>query len=170
MVRYRCCGLLLLTVSALVAQDQTKADIPSKAEIVELLDKADQKISAYEDAVKAAKPVLEEIGQGSITNPMEGASTARTFIKTLRRDGPSAYALVGLLATLDDMSFRAANAGVVLVKMARGRPSVEKAFLLITNSGAACNDIAELIYHATMRLIWAEEEILGMHGQFSNKK
>jgi hypothetical protein len=31
---------------------------------------------------------------------------------------------------------------------------------LLSAAGAACNDIAELIFHATMRLISAEEAVL----------
>jgi hypothetical protein len=97
--------------------------MPSKSEIFELLDKADQKISGFEVAVKGAKPNLDGIDAKLSKNYLDAASTAHLMIQTLHKNGPSAYGLVGLLATLDDLSLDAANAGVQLLsRRAMGDP------------------------------------------------
>jgi hypothetical protein len=52
--------LLALFATAAMAQP---ADMPSKAEILELLNKADQKVSEFERSLRAAKPRLEKADQ-----------------------------------------------------------------------------------------------------------
>jgi hypothetical protein len=45
-------------------------------------------------------------------------------------------------------------------KGAKPDPNVRSDVLTLSAAGTACNDIAELIFHATMRLIAAEETAL----------
>jgi hypothetical protein len=158
-----CFGLLLLSGFPSAALGQTESSMPSKDEIFELLDKADQKISIFEDAVRSAKPKLDGIDQQISKNYLDAASTSHVMIRALHKNGPSAHALVGLLATIDDLSLDAANASVKLLDPTRGQPpdgSVVASVILLSSSGAACNDIAELIMHATLRLIHVEEELI----------
>jgi hypothetical protein len=74
-----------------------------------------------------------------------------------------------LLATLDDLSLDAANGslqlmGLYAATITKGTASDGDAILAImsrlSNSGAACNDIAELIFNATLRMITTEEDVL----------
>jgi hypothetical protein len=147
---------------------QAQTSLPSKEEISELLSKADQKISSFEIAVKNAKPYIDEINPQLATNYLDAASTAHTMILALGKNGPSAYRLVGLLTTLDDLSLDAANASVRLLRMDEeyvikgGKPNAKafEAVVGLTAAGTGCNDIAELIMHATMRYIRAEEDTL----------
>ena len=78
------------------------------------------------------------------------------------------YSLVGILATLDDLSLDAASGNTFLLaadrdRVAKGATSdmgTRSAVLALSSAGTSCNDIAELIFHATMRLIAAEETAL----------
>jgi hypothetical protein len=163
--------LLGLGCSAAFAQDkpidQTK--MPSKEEISELVTKADEKVSSFEDAVKHAKPYLDKINPKFAPNYLDGASTAHTIIQKLQKNGPSAYGLVSLLATLDDLDLDGSTASVQLLRtdeeqVTRGKqPDVGslRSVILLSNSSTACNDIAELIMHATLRFVDVEEQILG---------
>lgn len=156
-------GTLLLAVFAGAALGQSGSSLPSKDEIFELLDKADQKISAFENAVKSSRPKLDEIDRKLSGNYLDATSTAHTMIQALHKSGPSGYGLVSLLATLDDLSLDAANASVKLLYATKaGQPNAEAvaAVILLGNSGTACNDIAELLMHATLRYIHVEEEVL----------
>ena len=118
--------------------------------------------------VKNAKPYLDKINPKLATNYLDGASTARTIIQKLQKNGPSAYGLVSLLATLDDLSLDAATASVHLLRtdeeqVTRGKqPDVGSlsSVIVLGTAGTACNDIAELIMHATLRLVNVEEQII----------
>ncbi len=76
--------------------------------------------------------------------------------------------LVGVLTTLDDLSLDAANGTAFLLaadedRVAKGATpdtGTRGAVLALSSAGTSCNDIAELIFHATMRLIAAEETAL----------
>jgi hypothetical protein len=52
--------LLLLSVSAIPAFCQTGTSMPSNDEILELVAKAEQKVSSFENAVKGVKPDLDK--------------------------------------------------------------------------------------------------------------
>ena len=118
----------LLLVFAGVVLGQTETSIPSKDEVFGLLDKADQKISAFEDVVKSSRPKLDEIDRRLATNYLDATSTAHTMVQTMHKNGPSGYGLVGLWATLDDLSLDAANASVKLLYPTKARqPSGEVA-------------------------------------------
>jgi len=153
------CAVMASTVFSVLALGQSKSSLPSKDEIFELLSKANEKISGFEEAVRTVRPVLDKIDPKLSKNYLDAASTAHLLIKKMNANGPSAYRLVGLLATIDDLSRQAANASVFLLMNNPSQGSVPFVMTL-TASGTACNDIAELIMHATLRFIQAEEEII----------
>jgi hypothetical protein len=146
--------------------DQTS--MPSNEEISELIAKADEKVSSFEEAVKNAKPYLDKINPKLVTNYLDGASAAHTIIQSMKKNGPSSYGLVSLLATLDDLALNAATASVHLLRtdeedvMKGKQPDVGplSSVLLLNTSSTACNDISELILHATLRYVRVEEQAL----------
>ena len=78
--------------------------MPSKEEITELLNKADEKVSSFEEAMKNAKPYLDKIDTKAATTDLDAAATAHTIVESMHKNGSSAYGLVSLLATFDDLS------------------------------------------------------------------
>src|ERR1700733_4284400 len=109
--------VLLLSVFVLGQNKSVdQGSMPSKEEVSELIAKADEKVSSFEDAVKNAKPYLDRVNPKLVTNYLDGASAARTIIRNLQKNGPSAYGLVSLLATLDDLSLDASTASVQLLR------------------------------------------------------
>jgi hypothetical protein len=111
-------SVLLLSVFVLGQNKPVdQGSMPSKEEVSELVAKADEKVSSFEEAVKNAKPHLDKINPKLVTNYLDGASTAHTIIRNLQNNGPSAYGLVSLLATLDDLSLDASTASVQLLRI-----------------------------------------------------
>lgn len=158
-------ALLLLVVSAVAAVGQTGTSMPSNDEILELMSKAEEKVGGFEKAVKGVKPDLDKVDPQLSTNYLDSASAACTIIVTIRKNGPSAYALVGLVTTLDDMTLDAATATVQLLLLGinSGRTGAAKlgVFLVpLMTSKNECNDMSELIMHATSRYIQTEEDVL----------
>ncbi|HEY4740716.1 MAG TPA: hypothetical protein VIH76_08995 [Candidatus Acidoferrales bacterium] len=147
-----------------------QATMPSDEEISELLAKADEKVSVFEQAVRLAKPFLDKIDTKYATNYLDAASTAHYLIQATNKNGTSAYRLVGVLTTLDDLSYDAATGSVFLMGMNAGHTEQGKspdlaaqgALITLTASGTACNDIAALLMHATLRFVDVEEKLLGM--------
>ena len=167
MVRHALFGFALIgAVFATSAIGQTETNAPSGAELSELVSKADQKISGFESAVKSAKPHLDKIDSKLFVNYSDAASTAHVLVQTLQKNGSSAEGLVLLLTTLDDLSLNAATANTQLLNMdeasvANGQKpnsAVLQTIVSLNAAGTACSDIAELIMHATVRLIHAEEQ------------
>jgi hypothetical protein len=80
--------------------------------------------------------------------------------KTLESKGASAYGLVALIATLDDISLNASKIALVL---AVGPPDsgTQARLLSILSTGDAVNDISELLMHAALRFIKVEEDLIG---------
>ncbi len=132
--------------------------MPSEKEFSELLAKADEKVSTFEAAVKSAKARLDKVNAKYAANYLDAAATAHLLISKTIKNGPTAYGLVGVLTTLDDLSLDAANGNVFLLAGDQGQTTPE--VFALSAAGTSCNDIAELIFHATMRLIAAEETAL----------
>ena len=166
--------LLAVLILAVASAAQTTPastqpiSMPSNAEIGELLSKADQKVTGFEEAVKLAKPHLDKTNPRLSSNYLDAAATAHKLIESTQKNGTSAYRLVGLLATLDDLSLDAANASVLLLRddeeqLMKGKQPGAAALssvVALNNAGAAVNDISELLMHATLRFIDAEEQVL----------
>lgn len=62
-----------------------QGSMPSKEEVSELVAKADEKVSSFEEAVKHARPYLDKINPKFATNYLDGASTAHTIIHNLKK-------------------------------------------------------------------------------------
>ncbi len=138
---------------------ELQRSMPSEREFSELLSKADEKISVFEAAVKNAKASLDKINPKYSANYLDAAATAHLLISKAIKNGFTAYSLVGILTTLDDLSLDAATGVSFLLAAGQGRTTSE--ILALSGAGTSCNDIAELLFHATMRLIAAEETALG---------
>jgi hypothetical protein len=148
-----------------------QASMPSQEELSELLAKADENVSNFENAVRNAKPQLDKIDTKYATNYLDAASTAHLLIGATNKNGPSAYRLIGVLATLDDLSLDAASGSAFLLgadedrvvsKGAAPDMGTRSDLLTLTAAGKACNDIAELLLHATLRFVNVEEQTLNM--------
>jgi hypothetical protein len=155
-------AVFLLAGRPCLAQDNS---FPSKEEISELAHKADEKVTAFEQAVRTAKPFMPE---ERFKIDMDTASTAHLLIGTLIKNGPSAYRLVALVITLDDVVIDADLSSQEILKTGLSAASTGKAVsmdslgavIVLNTAATACDDISELIGHATLRLISAEEKIL----------
>jgi hypothetical protein len=156
------------TTSSKDAISEMQRNMPSEKEFSELLAKADEKVSTFEAAVKNAKPGLDKIDTKYARNYLDAGATAHLLISKTIKNGATAYNLVGILTTLDDLSLDAANGTAFLLaadgdRVAKGAPhdtGTRDAVVALSSAGTSCNDIAELIFHATMRLIAAEETAL----------
>jgi hypothetical protein len=155
---------LWLSLSASAQQS-----MPSKEEISELLNKATEKVAVFEKAVQVAKPYLDQTNPKLASNYSDAASTAHKLIQATLSNGPTAYRLVGILATLDDLNADAANGSVQILakreeRTAQGHKSDAgdiAAVTALTSAGTGVADVSELLMHATLRFVNAEEELLG---------
>ena len=144
---------------------ELQRSMPSEKEFSELLAKAEEKVSAFEAAVKNSKPLLDKIDTKFATQYLDAAATAHESISQTLKNGPSAYSLVSVLTMLNDLSRQAANGAVLLLGADefQGKPlstATRLAVFALNTAGTACNDIAAQILDATMRLIAAEETAL----------
>ena len=159
------CCVVLLGVLAGGGWGQTGTSIPSKDEIFELLSKANEKVSSFEMAVRLVKTDLDKVDPKLSGNYLNAASAAHTIIDGIKKNGLSAYSMVALVSTMDDLSLDAATASVqlLLLKMQQQGQTVSglDSIVLLMTSKNECNDIGELIMHATLRYIHGEEELLG---------
>jgi hypothetical protein len=155
--------------------DNSTASMPSADEINELLSKADEYIVSYRATFKNAKATLDRSpAPGFDTKSEELCSQATQISAAIRQNGPSAYALVGLIGVLDDMTLNAARASAVsmVVGLQRGTPEQKHQAAQdmqdLAQAEKNCYDISELILHPTMRLIAIEEKLL--HSISENQK
>jgi hypothetical protein len=157
----------VITLGALIAFScwaQTKAEPPSKEEISELLAKADEKVTLFDEAVQRVKQDLEKQQPDLLRKDFNAATGAHRIIRGLQSDGPSAYGLVGLIATLDDVTLNAAKTATGLLLANNGTIKSTETQAKLTLLWSAQNgvyDISELIMHATLRLVQVEEDLLG---------
>ena len=103
---------VLFSPLALFAQNS----MPSKEELGELLSKASQKITGFQEAVLSAKTYLDQQDPKLVPNYMDTAKTAQEAIKIAQKEGASAYRLVAVLSLLDDMTVDAANGSFWLMQ------------------------------------------------------
>ena len=158
------CVVFLFLHYTVSGQSQTGTSMPSNDEIFELLAKAEEKVSAFESGLKSIKTDLDKADPKSSPKYLDAATAAHKIIKDIRKNGPSAYALVGLVTTLDDLSLDAATASITLLlfQIKSGQTENSGLWFLVPllTSKNDCTDISELIMHATLRLIRTEEDIL----------
>jgi hypothetical protein len=119
----------------------------------------------FEQALQAAKPLLDD---GVFQNHSNAAAEAHKIIRALDKNGPTVYALVALITTLDDLVIDArvdmTNILITMVNFQAGGKTVPSAAISMVNgleTAATANyDICELIGHATLRFVKAEETLI----------
>jgi hypothetical protein len=84
-------ALLLLSISVVRAFSQTGMSMPSNDEILELLAKAEQKVSGFENAVKGVRPDLDKADPELSKKYVDAGAAAHVIILSIRKNGPSAY-------------------------------------------------------------------------------
>jgi hypothetical protein len=137
---------------------------PSNDEVLELVAKAEQKVAGFESAIKSVRSDLDRADPKLSKMYTDAAAAARVIIVGIRKNGSSAYSLTSLVTTLDDLSLDAATASVqlLLLRIQSGQATTNRLDFLVPlmTSKNECNDISELLTHATLRLIHTEEEVL----------
>src|SRR5579875_152386 len=97
------------------------ASMPSNEEIGDLLSKTSEYVDTYRQTFATAKPLLAKAPTpGFYEKATELSKQAYTVITAIRKNGPSAYALVGLVTILDDMSLNATRAYAVTMVVTMG--------------------------------------------------
>lgn len=152
------------------AAEKAAKDMPSAAEIAELLIKAGEKVAVFRMVVNSAKPQLDDTKPGLAAKYADTAATAETIIADLRANGPSGYGLVMLVAVLQNLSLHAEDASTRLLlldelRVSRGQPSEYAALRplpLLDAAGKECYDVSQLLLDATLRHVAAEETTLRM--------
>ena len=141
--------------------------MPSNEEIGDLLSKASEYVDTYRQTFGSARPSLAKAPTpGLYEKGMELSKQADSVIAANRKNGPSAYALVGLVSILDDMSLNATRAYAVTMVVALGETRSDlkshemEDIQSLAQAGKNCDDISELLLHATLRLIAVEERTL----------
>jgi hypothetical protein len=158
--------LHLMSTSGEVAQSSKVPSLPSDEEIGELLDKASEYVLTYHQTFTNTKQSLDRAATpGFFAKGVELSSQASDAIAAIKKNGPSAYALVGLIAILDDMSLNAARASAVTMIVALQNKTDPKNhamedFQNLAQAEKNCYDISELLLHATLRYIAVEENAL----------
>jgi hypothetical protein len=158
----RCLIPAIVLFPILASAQGVKPTAPSTEEISELVDKAEEKVTSFEDAVRRVKPVLESQQTDLLTKNTSAAENAHKLIRGLQRNGPSAYSLVALIATLDDISLNASRTATLVIMSKPNEIGAETQgrLTLLWNAQNSCSDISELILRATLRLIQSEESKL----------
>ena len=148
-------------------QGAPSAAMPSEAEIGELISKASEYVDTYRRTFTNTKASLDKAPPpGFYEKAMEECADASRVISAIKKNGSTAVALVSLIAILDDMSLNGARASAATMMVAvsedRGNPSnhAMQDFQEIAQAEKNCYDISELLLHATIRYISAEENAL----------
>lgn len=151
------------------SSDRATPSMPSTEEINELLSKASEYVSEYQTTFKNAKPTLDKaptLGFNERSDQL--CSRADLIIASIKKNGPTAEALVGLISILDDLSLNGARASSVAMIVAMkdassnsGRQALQDVQSL-AQAEKNCYDISELILHPTLRLIAVEEKTLSI--------
>jgi hypothetical protein len=177
--RIICCALLWvpmaqaqngITKPSLKPDDtpqHTASNLPSEAEIGELLDKASEFIANYQRAFTNAKPILSKAPSDFYDKKSDLPARANEVIASIKTNGSTAYRLVGLISMLDDMSLTASRASLQVAVLGIKDSSESKVnahwqtdMVAVAQAGQSCYDISELLLHATLRYIAVEEAAL----------
>jgi hypothetical protein len=143
-------------------QQTDQPPIPSKEEVTALLNQADTAVLAFDKALAGAKPALDKQDAGLFQKYTQAAKTTKEVIQALEETSPSAYGLVGLITTLDDVTLNASRAAMVIL-LGRGATGDKEADRMVGELGSAqngCYEASERITSATLRLIKVEEKVL----------
>jgi len=155
---------LLLVAVAFPILAQDASSMPSVDEINELVAKAEQKIDGFEATMKSLRADIDKVDQKTVPNGLNVVNSARTITTKIKSNGPTAYSLVTLVVTLDDISLNAASAALELMVMHSDAGDLQKTantFVApLMASKNECSDISELIVHVALRLIKNEENLI----------
>lgn len=132
---------------------------------MELANKADEKVADFQAVLKKAAPYLDK---HTVQTDEDAVNTTRYIIEAIRKKGADAYVLVSLLSALDDLSLDASRASLsVLVaytqNSSKGDTTNNSAIMSVmelSDSVKSLSDISELLLHATLRYVAAEENTL----------
>jgi hypothetical protein len=145
----------------------TASGLPSDEEIGELLNKASEYVDTYRQTFASARPSLAKAPTpGFYEKGVELSKQADGAIAALRKNGYSAYTLVGLISILDDMSLNGARASAATMIVALGEDRSNSKnhavsdFQNLAQAEKNCYDISDLLLHPTLRLIAVEEQML----------
>lgn len=152
----------LCLVSAPAAQ---AGQMPSKIEVNQLVDKTAEKLNGLEKSLRAIKPLLDKVDPAAFQQDMDACDAGLAAVSAIRKNGPSAYALVGLISILDDLKVDTiaslpalANEATKLDPNARLVAVADISGFI--QGGNACYDMSELLLHTTLRYISVEESLL----------
>jgi hypothetical protein len=159
-----------------VSERNPMADIPSEAEVGELTAKAAEKVETFQKTLDAIRPFLDKADPSAYKKDENAVEAARSILAALKKNGRSAYGLVSLLTTLDDLDLDATqDSQAILIfgtrAMSDGRQppdGMTTAVLMLTSAASSLYDISELVMHATLRFVGGEEAVLAQ--VFSDKK
>jgi len=162
---FKCLALLLLLATPIAQTKQQLRTMPSSAEILELANKADEKVKVFEKALKASAPYLDK---DTVQTDQSAADGAHTLINTIRKNGPSMYGLVGLLSTLDDLTLDASRASrAIILAMSQNSLKINSqndpptmTVMALMESENSLYDISDLLLHVTLRYAAAENDVL----------
>lgn len=149
----------------LAQTEQQLHTLPSSAEILELANKADEKVQGFEKVLKASAPYLDK---DTIQTDQDAANNAHTLIRAIRKNGPSTYGVVALLSTLDDLTLDASRASrVVILAMSQNslknnspNSSPAVTVMALVESENSLYDISDLLLHVTLRYAAAEDDLI----------
>ena len=144
------------------------ADMPSEAEVGELTAKAAEKVETFQKTLDSIKPYLDKADPSAYGKDENAVAGARSILSAIKKNGRSAYGLVGLLTTLDDLDLDATqDSQAILIFVTRAmtegrRPpdGMTTAVLMLTSTASSLYDISELVMHATLRFVAGEEAAL----------
>jgi len=158
----RVAPLLFLLFGHCLAQQPQTAELPSDAEINELVTKANEKVSAFETAIKLVRSDLDSQEDADLLKKDQTtAATAHEIIHALQKNGPTAYALVALISVLDDMALDSSKTALVLlIRQGLSKPQTQANLAILGQASTSCRDISELLLHATLRMIDVEEAVV----------
>jgi|HubBroStandDraft_6_1064221.scaffolds.fasta_scaffold1707559_1 hypothetical protein len=161
--------LLLLTLVLLIVFPcrAQEADAPSKQEIVEVAQKADERVTNFERANQSAKPYISQV---DFEKGMEYSASAHKAVAALSKNTASPYASASaaeLLIALNQLAITAASEARAIsfngmVTATRGETVSLNALAAadsLTKAQSALTEISELVGHTTLRLITTEERL-----------
>ena len=111
---------ILFSVPFASAQSTTHStSLPSSEEIRDLTTKAGEKVQDFKKLLTSASPFLEK---EKVAEYSKSVDMAETIIRAMDKNGPTAYGLVALVTTLDDIDLDALRSSLqILSKIAAGQ-------------------------------------------------
>src|SRR5689334_12728510 len=124
-------------------------DLPAKKETEPLLNKANEKISDFERALRTFRVDLETADPGTTQKLLDASASGHEILAKMLADGYTTIGLFAIMATLDDLSRDASREALsLLVTGGRTEATMAEVSALVS-AGTALHDISELIFHTT---------------------